>query len=170
MDGSVKFKLNDGKESEFYETNLIDKIRMNKNGAIETFKYKKVKEDAAAWMKVIIEGKVSLYTNDVAGYNFYTMGGNGMGGFGTMSYGGGSSIIYYYVNHEGENEVLKITSFGNFSKNFKNAASDFFKACPVLVEKIQNKTYTKGDLEEVVEFYNSKCNITEIKPSQSIQN
>lgn len=170
-DGNIKFRLNKDSESEIYQKNLIDKAAINQNGRVEIYKFKKVKEDFPIWMKVIVEGKVSLYTNDVTGYNFNTAGGNAMGGFGGMSYGGGGgTVIFYYVNHDGEDEVFKITSVGNISKNFKNAASYFFKDCPALVEKIQNKTYKKGDLEEMVKYYNSKCDTSETKTATAITN
>lgn len=162
LDGTVKFRLNEDSKSEFYDAGIIDKIEMEQ----EIYQYKKIKENSPIWMKVIIKGKVNLYTNDVGGYTYMGgtgMGGNGMGGVG-MSYGGGS-VTYYYVSHEGDEKVFQITAIGTISKNFKNAASEFFKDCPVLVEKIQNKTFKKGDLEEVVKFYNSQCNNTETPPT-----
>lgn len=154
LDGSIKFRLNNDSESEIYENELIDKVQISTNGGSDIYKYKNVKDDSAIWLKVIIEGKVTLFTNDITGFNFNSAGMSPMGG---MSYGS-STVTHYYVSHEGEYEVFKITSLGTISKNFKKAASDFFKDCLVLVEKIQNKTYTKNDLEEVVKFYNSKCN------------
>ncbi|MDO8317163.1 MAG: hypothetical protein Q7T12_06545 [Flavobacterium sp.] len=157
-DGNIKFKVNSESESSIYEAALIDRIEMNEKGTNETYKYKKLNNNFEQWLKVIIEGRVNLYKSDVSGMYFAPGAMNTAGGFGGMSYGGGGNVTHYYINHEGESEVFKITSFGNISKNFKNAASDFFKDCPVLVKKIQNKTYTKNDIEEVVEFYNENCN------------
>lgn len=157
-DGNIKFKVNSESESSIYEAALIDRIEMNEKGTNETYKYKKLNNNFEQWLKVIIEGRVNLYKSDVSGMYFAPGAMNTAGGFGGMSYGGGGNVTHYYINHKGESEVFKITTFGNISKNFKNAASDFFKDCPVLVEKIQNKTYTKNDIEEVVEFYNENCN------------
>ena len=166
-DGNIKFKLNNESESTVYEASLIDRIEMNEKGTIETYKYKKLKNNFDQWLKVIIEGSVNLYKSDVSGFYFAPGAMNTAGGFGGMSYGGGGNVTSYYINHEGESEVFKITSFGNISKSFKNTASDFFKDCPILVEKIQNKTYTKNDIEEVVEFYNMKCDQTKANPTAS---
>lgn len=166
-DGNIKFKLNSDSDSNIYEAALIDRIEMNEKGTNETYKYKKLKNNFEQWLKVIVEGRVNLYKSDASGFYFAPGAMNTAGGFGGMSYGGGGNVTSYYINHEGESEVFKITSFGNISKNFKNAASDFFKDCPVLVEKIQNKTYTKNDIEEVVEFYNRECNKAESIPTAS---
>lgn len=158
LDGTLKFRLNEDSKSKFYDGNSIDKVEMED----QIYQYKTIQEDFPIWMKLLIKGKVNLYTNDVTGYSY--MGGAGMGnGMGGMSYGG--TVTYYYVSHEGDTEVFKITAIGTFSKNFKNAASDFFKDCPLLVEKIQNKAFKKGDMEEVVKFYNSQCNKTETPPT-----
>jgi len=44
-----------------------------------------------------------------------------------------------------------------FTKNFKKAASAYFKDCPSLVKKIQSRTFKKRDLEKIVSYYNNKC-------------
>jgi len=157
-DGAIKFKLNEDSDSKIYEADLIDKIKINENGLTQTYKYLKEKNNFPLWLKVIVEGKVNLYKNDISGFNFGPMAGSGFGGgFGAPMAMSSGPVIYYYVSHEGDAEVFKITSIGNISKNFKNAASEFFKDCPALVEKINTKTFRKDDIEEVVNFYNKNC-------------
>ena len=59
-----------------------------------------------------------------------------------------------------EFEVLNSSDV--LSKSFKKTAAEFFKDCPSIVEKIENKSYKKDDLEEIVKFYNSSdCNKAE---------
>lgn len=156
-DGAIKFKLNDDSDSKIYAADLIDKIKINENGLTQTYRYKKEKGNFPLWLKVIVEGKVNLYKNDISGFYFGPTGAAGFGAPMAMSSG---PVIYYYVSHEGDTEVFKITSIGNFSKNFKKAASEFFKDCPVLVEKVNAKTFKKDDIEEVVHFYNKNCGDT----------
>lgn len=42
--------------------------------------------------------------------------------------------------------------------NFKKTASNYFKDCPSLVDKLKNKIFKKRDIEEVVTYYNTNCN------------
>lgn len=161
-DGAVKFRLNEDSDSKIYAADLIDKIKINENGLTQTYRYKKEKGNFALWLKVIVEGKVNLYKNDISGFNFGPAGGAGFGGgFGAPMSMSSGPVIYYYVSHAGDTEVFKITSIGNISKNFKKAASEFFKDCPLLVEKVNAKTFKKDDIEEVVNFYNKNCGETE---------
>lgn len=41
--------------------------------------------------------------------------------------------------------------------SFKKRAMEFFNDCPSLLNKIENKVYTKKDLETIVNFYNDNC-------------
>jgi hypothetical protein len=164
IDNFIKFKLNEDAESTIYDPKSIDKITINENGLTESYKYKKEKGAFHKWLKVIIEGKVNLYKNDISG--FYFNNAASPSGFGTgmpMGMGMTSHVTYFYIDHEKDAEVFTITSFGNISKNFKKAASDFFKDCPALVEKINNKTLEKDDIEEVVNYYNENCNNSTIE-------
>jgi len=168
FDGRVKFRLNEDADSEFINSEQISTVEVENDENLQTFVYKKVKDDYPIWMKIIITGKVNLYTNDVSGFNFSTI--NAQPGFGGgIAMGGGGAITYFYVDHEGESEVFKIASTGTIGGNFRNSASYFFKDCPVLIEKIQNKTYKKSNLEEIVAFYNSNCTTPAENPSTTTE-
>lgn len=159
-DNFIKFKLDKDAESTDYDPMIIDKIIIEHDGVSQIYKYKKEKNGFPLWLKVVTEGKVTLYKNDISGFNFPLMMNNGFGGmnnnFGGMNVTTGSSVNYYVANGE-EHEVFLITSLGSITKNFKKAASDFFKDCPILVEKINNKEYKKDDIYNVVKFYNTNC-------------
>lgn len=45
----------------------------------------------------------------------------------------------------------------NIFKSFKKRAMEYFKDCPALKSKIENKEYKQEDLQEIVKFYNSSC-------------
>ena len=157
-DNFIKFKLNDEAKSTDYDPMIIDRIVIENDGVSQVYKYKKQKDGSPFWLKVITEGKVSLYKNEYSGHNFGpTMSNNGINGFSGMNMVS-NSVTIYYIAHGEEFEVSVITSLGSLSKNFKKTASEYFKDCPVLVEKISNKEYKKDDIYDVVKFYNSKCN------------
>ena len=42
-------------------------------------------------------------------------------------------------------------------KSFKKRASEYFSNCPSLVLKIEDKKYTRNDLEGLVNYYNDNC-------------
>ena len=83
--------------------------------------------------------------------------GNGFGGGMHMTMGHSYNISSYYVRKENETEVTHLGSTSWISKNFKKAASNYFKDCPNLVEKLQNKEYKKKDIREIIDFYNEYC-------------
>ncbi|WP_300566057.1 hypothetical protein [Flavobacterium sp.] len=173
-DGTVKFKATEDSKNEIISKGNIEKVELNEEGTIEVYKYKRLSSDFQKWLKEIVNGEVSLYTSDVSGMygpsigtGFSTMGGVGGG----IAFGTGGNVTYYYVCHKLDTAVFRITSFGNISKNFKNTASEYFKDCPELVKKIEDKTFKKDDIEEVVRFYNTHCAVnTETKTAEKITN
>lgn len=139
-DNDIRFRATEEGEGIIYKKELIDKIQIGDG----FYQYKPNEE---SWLRVIIKGKVNLYKKDATYYYAYT----------STAIPAGGTVTNYYVEREGENEVFKITSHGEISKNFKKTASAYFKDCPELVEKINNKTYKKTHIEEVIKFYNSNC-------------
>lgn len=167
-DGQVKFRLNQDSEKKFYDHSVIDKVEINE-GKTVTYKFKKVGTLDKAWLEVLINGKVCLYTNSTYYNNPGFAAGGPNGGFGGMTFGGGGgTTTYYYVEHTGDDSVFKIATYQGFSKSFKKTAADFFKDCPIIVEKVTNGSYKKDDLEEIVNFYNSSdCGKTIVEKSKT---
>ena len=60
-----------------------------------------------------------------------------------------------YIFYVGKNNNDIVTSL---DVKFKKTAINFFKDCPELVQKINNKKYLKKNVVEVIEFYNMNCN------------
>ncbi|WP_099709464.1 hypothetical protein [Flavobacterium sp. 9] len=145
VNGDVKFKLNKDTESINYAQVLIDKIKTSEYVFLDTYKYVITTDGFSSWLKVIIEGNTTLYQREPSNY-YYS--------------GSITPITNYYVSHKGDSNIFKITSEG-ISTNFKKAASNFFKDCPILVEKINSKEFTKDDIEKVVKFYNNNCSNAE---------
>ena len=72
------------------------------------------------------------------------------------------SPIYFLDHNEimflKEDEKPEVFNQVSLTKSFKNRASTYFKDCPSLQTRIENKELKKEDLEEIVNFYNSSCN------------
>ena len=75
-----------------------------------------------------------------------------------MMHGNYYDIKNLYVTKGVNGDVTHLGLNQLFSKNFKNAASDYFSDCPELVAKIQNKEYKKKHIRDIVNFYNLQCN------------
>ncbi len=67
------------------------------------------------------------------------------------------SISSSYLRRVNEKEAIQLVSNQLFTKNFKKAATDFFADCPGLVDKIRNRELKKKNLNEIIDFYNTKC-------------
>ncbi len=104
--------------------------------------------------EVKVAGAVWLYEVSTSGYNpGFTAGGSGNAALGGYHY----NINNFYVKNEGDSEVIHLGSNQLFTKNFKQGASEFFKSCPELVEKIQNREFKKKDIVNIARYFNFNC-------------
>ncbi|WP_299675105.1 hypothetical protein [uncultured Dokdonia sp.] len=108
--------------------------------------------------KIVVEVKVAgavwLYEVSRVGGSPLVPSTTGVGFTG----GGQFDISNYYVKREGDLELIHLGSNQLFTKNFKKGASEFFKSCPKLVEKIQSREYKKKHIKRIVRYFNLNCN------------
>lgn len=154
----VKYRLNKESEKRIFNKHSVDRVVLFKeDGELEEFAFRQIERSSISSIKVmqvITRGKITLYKVVTHGTHYY---GGGLPGQAPMM-GASYSISNYYVGKEDSKLVNQITSKGAlFEKNFKKAAMNYFKDCPALVKLIENKTYRKRDLEEIVKYYNEKC-------------
>ena len=152
----VKFKTHKKDKAIKYDFMLLEQVKMYSKKNVTVYVNMAVQdEEKPKILEEVIIGKVSLYQKISYGHSPGVVGGAG-GGFG-FSPGYSYSINNYYLKREGQTSAFHLGSTNVFSKNFKKAASDYFKDCSSLVKKIQNKEYKKKDIRAVVEFYNMEC-------------
>ena len=156
--GKIKFRKSQKSKKVFYDYKEIDKILIRKEDIDVMYQYKILKNKSRPLiLEIIKEGEITLFRTLKTGHNPGMMMGPG-GGAPMMTGGYSYSISNYYVSRDNESTVFHLGSKGTyFSKNFKKAASTYFKDCPKLVTKIQNKELKKRDIVEIVEFYNENC-------------
>lgn len=157
----IKFKKDKNSEKIIYNSQKVDKIVIRENDEDITYQYKIIKNrKTPLLLEPLKEGKVTLYRDLKQGYSpGMQMGGYSAGGMG-MNFGGGRSysISSYYVSKDNGNIVIHLGDKGTiFTKNFKKAASEYFKDCSELVKKIQSKEFRKRDVVDIVEYYNENC-------------
>ncbi|UGU18127.1 hypothetical protein LS482_09630 [Sinomicrobium kalidii] len=142
------------KEIHFRDIDHVN-IRVSKDN-IETYRWIKVKNsETPEVLKEVQTGEVSLYIATAYGATPISMGGGFGGGFNTTH---AYTINNYYLLRTDEEEATHLGSDDLFTKNFKQAASRYFKDCPLLVKKIEDKAFKKRHLKAIVSFYNTKCN------------
>ena len=157
-ENGVRFKTKDSK-AQTYNFNDLKKVKIYEGDDINTYVSMKVKgTEKYKIVKEVVLGRVCLYKKVNEGYVPGTPMGGGFGGAPMMSPGYSYSISNYYVKKEDETEMTYLGSTSLFSKNFKKAASEYFKDCPSLVAKIQKKELKKKNMVEIVEYYNDNCN------------
>ncbi|NRR92135.1 hypothetical protein HSX10_11205 [Winogradskyella undariae] len=64
----------------------------------------------------------------------------------------------YYVGLGDSDQVEHLYTKGlPFAKSFKKSMKKYFKDCSALLEKVENKEFSKDNLIDVLEFYNQNC-------------
>lgn len=93
-------------------------------------------------LKKIVKGDINLYADESSSMGFAIPGGGG------ATFGGGTSTIYY---------IEKGTSFVEIGSRIGENHLVYFNDCPILLEKIKDKTIQKNNLPRIVYFYNNEC-------------
>jgi hypothetical protein len=153
---NIKFRNNKNHKAVKYDFSILKSAKIYYQTDITTYVSVRVKErDKPIVLEQVATGKVNLYQKSTQGYNpgFANNGFGGAGFTGGYTY----SINNFYVKKKGKAAAFHLGSNQLFTKNFKQAASDFFKDCPELVKKIQNRELKKKHLREIVEYYNNQC-------------
>ncbi|UAB82286.1 hypothetical protein INR76_05870 [Marixanthomonas sp. SCSIO 43207] len=64
----------------------------------------------------------------------------------------------YYVGFGESDQVEHLYTKGlPFAKSFKKSMKKYFKNCPSLIEKVENKEFKNDELWKVLDYYNRNC-------------
>ena len=116
------------------------------------------KKTKLGFVEILVEGKLRLVGRTV----MVNQGGYWAPGVGASS---NSAPVYHPGFMGSHNQVMflregeKPEIFNNFNlfKSFKKRAMEYFKDCPLLRSKLDNKEFVSEDLQDIVRFYNSNC-------------
>jgi len=111
-----------------YEKKVKRKIEKGK----KILKFIRISNRNGVLMKVLKEGKCNLYAHEFQ----YT---------------------HYYVLRKEEQIATPIYLKQILSNNFKKTAMQYFKDCDKVLKKIESKDFTKKNISEMIDFYNSNC-------------
>lgn len=145
----IYFKLEE--KEEFSEWGLESVYRIDFYGfenEVRSFEY--VYSDAQnkfRLMELVIEGEVNLYKleNEVIIIPTYLPKNNIIGVVQISKANG------YFVKHKKDTTAIDIL-FG-----FKKRIVRFFSDCPDIIEMVEDKTFTRDDIELIVIYYNKNC-------------
>ena len=159
----VKFRAKRKSKPIKYHFKNLETVNITRKDDSRTYAYIRIQnKNKPRVLEVKVAGYLSLYELSRTYYSHHNHGA-GVGGFGGggmsagFTFGHTYNINNFYVRKEGQKEATHLGSNQLFSKNFKKAASAYFKDCPSLVKKIQSRTFKKRDLEKTVTYYNNKC-------------
>ena len=157
----VKYKSKKKGKAVRYKMMEMEKVVIHNFGSSSTYVLRETDSGKFRLLEVLEFGRVSLYSIETQGNSAPVFAGGPNGGWTTTGYS--YNINNLYVQREGEVQVTHLGSTHFFSKNFKKAALEYFKDCPSLTEKIENKEYKKRDIRVIVNFYNENCGLSESK-------
>lgn len=145
----VKIKDENQKGSEKIKFKEIDSLEIYTKEGWQTlyfFESKDVSDRAYDYFFLEKKGKLSLYSKS---YSSLT----GYGVFENTS---------YCIKRDNESGVHNLAIGGLFKGTFIKKASEYFKDCPELVDKINKSVQgfenKEKNLKNIVRFYNTKCN------------
>ena len=88
-----------------------------------------------SFIKIIIDGNLKLFANYVREYS-----------------PSGSQILEIFLLQKGTGDFFRTDWIF-----FKKTMSEYFSNCPVLQQKIIDKTFKANDILQIVQFYNANC-------------
>ena len=147
----VRFKTHKKAKRERFDHTQIAKIIFDYDDKASTeYVYIPTTEKKYELFEKIVTGKATLYARSV-NYtgNVGSDGATGMSGVCTWE-----DYNEFYILREGEEIASPLITF-RISRSFRKRAMEYFSDCPAIVEKLEDKSYKKDDIKDVVESYNN---------------
>lgn len=155
-EGLIKVKMFEGIKFKIKEdTEVVDYTSKQIKGYdVKGWQFRYVESnssDKPKFLKLILEGEISLYNSEVYSSGLPNSNGSSQGGI-TFGIGPGTSKIYFIKVND---ELIKLGT------KLKKKHLTIFENCPTLIEKIKNKEFKKWDFYDIIEYYNEDCNSDE---------
>ncbi len=92
--------------------------------------------------------------------NLYRIASRGPGtssSAGNVNVSASVNVVRYYVSRENESYATMLRSGTVLGKSFEKRARKYFTDCNSLTSKLNTEGFKKGDIEKVIEYYDTKC-------------
>ncbi|WP_321278882.1 hypothetical protein [Marinifilum fragile] len=169
-DQTVKFRKDKESEPVIYNFRTLKGLKINTtltkredvillgsfttyNKDFYTFQYKMIKKKRYTTkpklLRLLVDGKMALFSEVSAGAPRMNSSGTAMGGT------AGAPVERFYICNEDKDFVTYfLTDGGGIEKSFKKAALVVFKDYPKIADRIKDKTYKRRDIVEMFEDFN----------------
>lgn len=142
----ISFKESENSKKKKFKKELIDYFIVYKTENKPTkYTYIKIKKNKTVLARVKIEGKASLYFKVVNDFNQ----NNG------MSPAPLRPLDYFCYVQKDNDDIASGMFMPNVLKSFKDEASEYFKSCKSVSDKIKEGKLGIDDREEIVSLYNN---------------
>ena len=149
--GELVFRKSEDSEKKKMGYKEVESFVISNDTLTRRFDYKVLKENNRTGKIMALEriesGRLNLYKVIVHGNVNMGMTGHSMP----------TTTTFYYISEPGS-DIAEHIKTNTYSRKFRKNASKYFKDCPKLVKKIQNKGFQRNAVEEIVQFYNYDCN------------
>ena len=110
-------------------------------------------------LKIYESNKIAIYGVILPGGAGSSLNGGSVsvGNFSNYNYSNAGAIAEYYTHFKAMDK-MEVLYFSYSLSGFKTMASNCFKACESLVEKIKNKEFKLENINEIGEYYTNTCN------------
>ena len=178
---SIKFK-NDSLKWRSYKSKEVIGIDILENDYYRQFRYKyKDKDKFPEILEIVSIDSLSLYVRTYSGSvltNSFVnepININGIDNPQTIELDNGQKInisnrprnsyteinfprYSYYVGFGESDQVEHLYTKGlPFAKSFKKSMKQYFKNCPSLIDKVENKEFKNDELWKILDYYNRNC-------------
>ncbi|MCV2484927.1 hypothetical protein OD917_08340 [Flavobacterium sp. SH_e] len=149
-DNAIYFKVKQEDKADKWSYDFAKGLVFSAYGYSEKYEYVEFEHSKPKLLQVVEEGNVNLYRDA----KIYFKGGNtnfGANNLPTNTGGSWEMSEAFYVKRKTELYVTDI----KFSFNLR--AKKYFGDCKKVIEKIDNKKFTKKNIKDMVFFYNEYC-------------
>ncbi|WP_040280539.1 hypothetical protein [Psychroserpens damuponensis] len=153
FNSSVKFKVTEDREPEAWTELMIKGVTFHRAIDDIDFLYVKLEKVKTPLLLEVIElGEISIFVDVSSNWISANHSTNETGMLHTVT-SIQNTTYSFFLKKESEKEAIRL--FGIF--NFKKKAIKFFENCPQIVDRLNEKKYKRGNIIEMVYYYNDYC-------------
>ena len=148
IDGNkIKFRISLNDKPDSWDSDFVNGIKFYGFEFIADYEYAKINrsDSKPELLRVLTKGNVSLYSTEII---TAVMNSSGLGVNISPYY---NETTIYYLKKEADPFVKP------FKGSFEKYTKEYFKDCPALVRRIEERKFTKDNILELVDFYNDIC-------------
>lgn len=165
----VLFRSTSDSKKEKYKYDDVERVIVYDSTENEEYVFYKRKKKKYQFFRILVDGDVELLGTTMkinvgagGGGTHITGMPTGTGGFYTPIFipptysSNWFKFNSYYVKKESEDMASPLIE-PKISKPFKAKAKEYFKDCDSIIKKLEDKTYNRKNLDEMVKDYNDGC-------------